>query len=253
MHSRNQNGWGRLFDGDDLEESERTDPNMEIPRGFADASEEKTRVERSKGKRKLTLPAPGEDSQSKRPSAPSEPERPRPSLTIEEPSFSSAELVEKLDSSEKARPAEHSLFTKEVVITAVVGLVLLAGAIAYTVKGGSEEAPAPSDRPDAPPVLPVPAPPPVAPPPVAPPADPEPEAVSTPAAVPILTILSEPSGASIEIDGAPFGKTPMIERVPNGPTSLTIRLTKDGYKPYDTAVTKNEAGHYNVKAKLEPK
>lgn len=271
MHSRNGgNGWAGILGSEDLDDDvERTDPELSPLAGL---HEEKTTVDhvpvRAAGSRKavrLTLPRPGTDPKAQAPSPPAKLEVPVPEVkpvarnapAVAEPSFDSAELMGKLDPGrEPAKtPGEGSIFTKEVILTIAGGILVLAAAIAYSWSSGDASEAAKEE-----PVADVAAPPPItkkAPePPVVPvkktetPKPPEPPAVRK-AAVPILSILSSPSGATVEIDGTIYGKTPLIEKLPNGPQALSIRLMKDNYKKFESVVRKNDAGHYSLNATLE--
>jgi hypothetical protein len=56
-----------------------------------------------------------------------------------------------------------------------------------------------------------------------------------------LAISSNPSGATVTVDGQPAGKTPVIAKLGRGDTHK-IRIELPGYEPYETAVTKSVSG-----------
>jgi len=56
-----------------------------------------------------------------------------------------------------------------------------------------------------------------------------------------LAISSNPSGATVTVDGQPTGKTPVIAKLGRGDTHK-IRIELPGYEPYETAVTKSVSG-----------
>jgi hypothetical protein len=246
--SRNRNGWGGILGSEDLtEDYDRTDPNVEMP-AFGDVgSEEKTTIahhptlERKRPQPKLTLPRPESDRE----------EQPPPAFAVEVD-----QIVQKLEPEKKAAPGkkkEDSIFTKEVILTLIGGVVLLAGAVVYT--RAKDEAPVQTELAPPPPIAPPKAPPQPQPPPPkveAPPVSREPAGEETrKATTPILSILSNPSGARVEIDGTIYGTTPLIQPGPSKVKRLSIRLLKDNYKIYETVLTPNEAGHFNLNATLE--
>ncbi len=165
------------------------------------------------------------------------------------------EIVQKLEPENRTpgpRKADGSLFTKEVILTMVGGALLLAGAVLYA---RSDRTPAP--EPPPPPIV-APAPPPVAdgtPPPPDPPPTPKIASDPTPevrkATTPLLSVLSNPSGAQVEINGTIYGTTPLIQPSPPNVKSLSIRLLKSNFRTYETVLTPNEAGHFNLSANLE--
>lgn len=267
MHSRNGgNGWAGILGSEDLDEDvERTDPELAPLAGL---HEEKTTVDQvplpgPKKPVRLTLPTPGADGTPTAPPAPPRMEIPTPATPATrkkpagiEPSFDSAELMGKLDPAKEPSKArgEGSIFTKEVILTIAGGILVLGATVAYswssretseepppkTIANVATPAPAPKKAPPPPPPAKA----------VEPAKAPEQPAVRK-AAVPILSILSSPSGATVEIDGTIYGKTPLIEKLPNGPQALSIRLMKDNYKKFEAVVRKNDAGHYSLNATLE--
>lgn len=68
----------------------------------------------------------------------------------------------------------------------------------------------------------------------------EPTAVPTTAAGPKvgwITVASSPSGATVALDGKTIGITPVAGREVGAGTSHTIRITLEGYEPYETDVS----------------
>ena len=77
---------------------------------------------------------------------------------------------------------------------------------------------------------------------VAPPAAPlEPQRPVT------LTVRSEPAGARVEVEGAPYGETPLeLPLEPNSPP-VTLALTLEGYEPTSRRVSAGDAPELSVK------
>jgi hypothetical protein len=258
MPSRKPNGWAGILGNEDLsEEHDRTDPNVEAPAFGELGSEEETRIE---VRPRLSLPRPQSEP----------PQKKKGAIEFAVPVD---EIVQKLEPQrseprEKAKRKrdEHKLFTKEVILTIIGGVLLLGGAFAYTHGGKDEdgelERPTPRSMLQAPGAQPQGQPPPVAPPPVAKPepkvepaaivpAPPPPPPKRVKPAIPMLSILSNPSGARVEINGTIYGNTPLIQPSPPDVRSLSIRLLKDNYKPYEAILSPTEAGHFNLNATLE--
>lgn len=55
-----------------------------------------------------------------------------------------------------------------------------------------------------------------------------------------IDIQSEPSGAQVEIDGRPVGKTPTTASLPRD-RSHTVRVLQEGYEPYRTTLRKERS------------
>lgn len=70
----------------------------------------------------------------------------------------------------------------------------------------------------------------------------------------LVSLLSEPTGASVEINGTSVGKTPLIQRHPLNPrTSYIIRITKEGYAPWERQLrVSRKTGSLTAKAVLVP-
>ncbi|MCC7386679.1 MAG: PEGA domain-containing protein [Deltaproteobacteria bacterium] len=77
------------------------------------------------------------------------------------------------------------------------------------------------------------------------------EAPSKPA-IPMASILSEPSGATVEINGESVGTTPLVVPGPADRPVLQVRLTLAGRKAWQGNLSPNEAGHYVLNVTLEP-
>lgn len=66
-----------------------------------------------------------------------------------------------------------------------------------------------------------------------------------------ISITSDPSGASVYLDGTPKGTTPIsLDNVVSG--SHTIELTKSGYESKTLAVSLSAGGAENIRESLEP-
>ncbi len=182
--------------------------------------------------------------------------------------FSSAGLVERLGGPQPASPVvEGARAYRELYMTIVAVLIVMVAAIAYqfTRANGSrpDKAEAPAAAPPPPPV----------------PARagtaplnrtvPGPSMTSSDPAgsssagstegrrrsttsTPMLTIVSTPSGAMVNIDGLVYGETPLIKPGPRDKAALSITLNLEGYRKYSRIVTRNEAGHFSLNVRLEP-
>jgi hypothetical protein len=69
------------------------------------------------------------------------------------------------------------------------------------------------------------------------------------AAVPLLSVLSDPPGAEVVVDGEVLGKTPLILPAPNVPL-LVLTLRLDGYVDWVGQVRPSEAGHMSLSPTL---
>ncbi|MFO0724651.1 MAG: PEGA domain-containing protein [Myxococcota bacterium] len=201
--------------------------------------------------------------------------------------FSNAVLLEKLRT-EPGSPAVGNDWRavwveyRELILTGVIGVLLLAGFVGYRamnreptgvqVKGGTpvdrlrQQAPSVAPEASAPSsVAPSPSPvksaaaelPPTSAAPVSAPATPaatpEPSEVTRPASVAMLSVLSQPPGAEIFVNGEPAGKTPLIAKAPAGAAGAVVhvRLTMPGYQAWDQTLSPNESGHYVANVTLE--
>ncbi len=111
-----------------------------------------------------------------------------------------------------------------------------------------------AEPPAEPPVAPTVSPParPAAPP-AAPPAG-TPSRATTPVAapsLPMLTVISTPSGADVELDGRPLGRTPLVRPAPAGIERLELRLRLAGHKDWVGRVARDDTGHFVLRAPLE--
>ncbi len=287
VHRRDERGWSGIVEQHDAED-ERTDPRMSLPDPVLAALTEldgpeaaakavkslqkplakiepklaskpeavatKSEAPTVKEGPRLRLPLPGEAREPKETKAdPVEPKAPRvepkPAAV---PTFSPGELLDRLDERPAAAAQTSSTWSeyKELILSVAGGVVLLVGAVIYQRSQGDAteiEAPTPPQV-----VLPVAPPPPVVP--VGPPpvTNPEPPVEpKRPAVTPMLSVVSTPGGALVEIDGVIYGRTPLIMPGPKA-NSLAITLKLDDHKPWSGVVTPNEAGHFNLSAKLEP-
>ena len=71
--------------------------------------------------------------------------------------------------------------------------------------------------------------------------------------LPMMSILSEPLGALVEINGKVYGKTPLIRQSPQSTGSLKVRLRFKHHETLDTTVWPNKDGHYEAKLILRKK
>lgn len=72
------------------------------------------------------------------------------------------------------------------------------------------------------------------------------------AKLPMLTVVTRPSGALVEIDGVVYGRTPLIMQAPPDRRSFDVELRLDDHRPWSGVVTKDESGHFSVNAELVP-
>ena len=70
-------------------------------------------------------------------------------------------------------------------------------------------------------------------------------------AIPMLSILSVPLGALVEIEGKVYGKTPLIRMSPQTSGALEIKLKHKLYKTTEATIRPNENGHYEIQVKME--
>lgn len=76
------------------------------------------------------------------------------------------------------------------------------------------------------------------------------EAAPKAAALPMLSVMSAPSGALVEVDGTIYGRTPLVMPGPAHGRPLRIRLKLDHHRVWQEDVSTNPAGHYVVQADL---
>lgn len=197
------------------------------------------------------------------------------------PAFSAEGLMSKLDKPKKETPQTATIWTKEVIITASVCAALLLGALVYNYYAdftAQEEVlnaelqtrgkqpnlvgrdPKPPQKPGPKRILPPPnsgSPTPTLrtkprqPNSVVPTSPPPPDSDPQKTKTPMLTIVSTPPGALVEINGTVYKRTPLIMPSPSQMRSLSIRLKKDGFKKWEQTIKPNEAGHFSVNVKLE--
>ncbi|MBK6684822.1 MAG: PEGA domain-containing protein [Deltaproteobacteria bacterium] len=222
---------------------------------------------------KLKLPTPAGP-----PTGPTLASLPGAGLDDPAPGFSSSSLMDKLEA-EPVAPRQKATATpssgvwqeyKELILSVAGGVFLVGGVLIYQRMGAVEPvvigdpvnvplstpsgptagagAPVEAKSPPANPSDPTP---PISPTVVeAPPPPPDPTPVK--AAIPMLTLLSSPSGAEVEINGQDQGKTPLIVPAPKDMDRLSVVLRMEGYKKWSGEMSPNEAGHYSTSVKLEP-
>lgn len=236
-----------------------------VPPSFGPAPSEK-----EDGSLDLPLPPPA-----------SGPTEPTAAPVMAASGFDAGKLVEELDSAGQPKasppgPAAGAVWSeyKEVVVSAGVGLTVLGAVLLYT-RGASQ----PDED------LPVGAAAPTGKDPVPPPSEQSPAsararpegAESGPApsgprsrtgrppprgqseapapkktATPMLSVVTVPSGALVEVDGVIYGRSPLIMPSPVDRTRFSISLKLDDHQTWSREVRPNEAGHFNVNVKLEP-
>jgi hypothetical protein len=199
------------------------------------------------------------------PPAAQPPGRGRGRAPVADVGFSGADFVERLGAGGTPAPAPKASIWREyreVITTAAIGVVLLAGAVAWRLSGPSEpeapagsttRAPAGASTPSADPTS-APTPPSddptahVAP--ASPPAEAAPSATPAPtpvkAAQPMLTIMTVPPGADLEIDGEFVGRSPFVSVVPSGTRELRVTASLDGYADGRSTLVPNDGGHFSA-------
>jgi len=80
----------------------------------------------------------------------------------------------------------------------------------------------------------------------------QPARASTEPAVPMLSIVTQPPGAMVEIDGVVYGRTPLIMQAPPNRDRFDVELRLDEHRTWSRVVTKDASGHFSVNAELEP-
>jgi len=73
------------------------------------------------------------------------------------------------------------------------------------------------------------------------------------AATPMLTVITVPSEADVEINDQFVGRSPLITTAPAGTKVLSLRVSKDGHQVYEQKLAPNEGGHFSASVKLLPK
>lgn len=207
-------------------------------------------------KKPLTLPKPGgmEGTAGARPAAP-------PALAPIAEGFSGG-LMERLAVESPVVQKEPFLTEYKELLSAIgLTLLLLGGFATYKLLSSGEpevvvEAPAQEARRpgQVPPPKQQPKPAPTPAPSPAPPDPQQAEADKAPAAVPvqpILSVMTVPAEATVEINGLVRGKSPLVMKSPSGSAPLRVKVTKNRYKTWQELVSPNETGHFVVKVVLE--
>jgi hypothetical protein len=83
--------------------------------------------------------------------------------------------------------------------------------------------------------------------------EPETTAKKKPAALPMLSVVTQPPGAMVRIDGVVYGRTPLIMQAPTDRDRFEVELRLDEHHPWSGIVTKDDAGHFSVNTELEPR
>ena len=76
---------------------------------------------------------------------------------------------------------------------------------------------------------------------------------STPEQIGFLSVVSKPLGAQVQLDGELLGTTPIVKRRKLPTTEYVLRVTKDGYVPWQQVVRPDNQGSLTVNAVLIPK
>lgn len=71
-------------------------------------------------------------------------------------------------------------------------------------------------------------------------------------ATPLVSVVSTPKGAIVEIDGVIYGSTPLIMPSPPNTDRMKIGLKLDKFKRWEQIVTAGASGHFSVNVTLEP-
>ncbi len=79
---------------------------------------------------------------------------------------------------------------------------------------------------------------------------PEPEVATQPKPSPVLSVMTVPSGAQVEVDGRVYGQSPLVIPSPAS-RGLMIRVRHPGFRIWEGVVHPNEAGHFQVQISLE--
>lgn len=56
-----------------------------------------------------------------------------------------------------------------------------------------------------------------------------------------IGISSSPTGATVTVDGAPYGKTPVVARLSRKDNHF-VKMELDGFEPYETTLTRRVSG-----------
>lgn len=250
---------------------------MPVPAGGRSAAAVPTRPQIDD----LDLPPPGTPAPAQRPAARDRAE-----------GFSGEAFIDRMGASGPSTPAAPAFNWREyreLIVTGLIGVLLLGAAITWRVMNPPDQdgvaAPAPfEERPgvvnrertapgqEAPPAGgrsagggegATPAPTEPSPPPETAIAEAEPqpigEAVPSPppspvkAAVPMLSIITVPDGAELEIGGDVVGRSPLIVPAPSDVRELRVVATKDGYERAESSLIPNDGGHFSGTLILVPK
>ena len=154
-----------------------------------------------------------------------------------------------------AAPAES--IPRAAMAIAETGIVPAAPVPAAPAAAQPDSAKALDPAPDPAAAEPRPADPPPAPDPAAPSAAPSPSPSPSQepierAATPMLSIVSRPPGALVEIDGRSVGRTPLIRPAPDGGAArLQVRLSLLGHRAWAGELRPSAAGHFNASVELQ--
>ncbi len=69
---------------------------------------------------------------------------------------------------------------------------------------------------------------------------------------PMMSIVTVPKGALVEINGTLYGRTPIIKPGPKGVDSLFVSIKLKGHRRWEGQVSRNKAGHFSIQATLQP-
>lgn len=78
-------------------------------------------------------------------------------------------------------------------------------------------------------------------------------AKTRPAPAPVVSVVSTPPGAMVQIDGVVYGRTPLILPAPAGRRSLDVVLMLNDHKNFEQVIEASEAGHFSLNVKLQPR
>ncbi len=248
---RQQNPWSEVLGDAATGDAQTTDPDLSV------SEPSDTQVTLPAGPVPLRLPTHDDP-----PTLPTDPAAPAvPSVPVP---LSETTLLSDLDGTGPTLPAAPGAEAgrseyRELILTVAIGLAVLVAAVIWGRNLWRPEAEPPAPKAAAPAPEPGPRSGPIDRP-TKPTPTPRAPAGSTPpptddvqkAAIPMLSIVTRPSGALVEIDGVVYSRTPLIAEAPRGRTSLSIELRLDDHKPWSGIIEPNEAGHFNLNVMLEP-
>ncbi|MCB9653863.1 MAG: PEGA domain-containing protein [Deltaproteobacteria bacterium] len=83
------------------------------------------------------------------------------------------------------------------------------------------------------------------------PSEPAPELEARSEVKPMLSVITIPAGASVEINGVPLGRSPLVRPSPHAKGRIEVTVKKQGFNTTSSFVSPNSAGHYSLTVQLE--